>query len=241
MYKFKYDGEEIEYTLTKSKRKTVGIKITNEGEVKVSAPLRASDKAIEEIVMKKAKWIVEKLKLVKENHNQVKKKELIDGATISLLGKEYGLRVEEVLIRGASVKFDGTVFNLRVNKDLNNEGKQQFIKEVLILWMRKKAKEIFQERVKHYANDLKLYPKGITIKDQKTLWGSCSSKDNINFNWRLIMAPIEILDYVVVHELCHLKHRNHSKEYWDYVEAAMPDYAKRRKWLKDNGRVLTSV
>ena len=241
MYKVQYEDKEIEYTLTKSKRKTVGIKITNNGEVKVSAPLRASNKAIEDIVYKKAKWIVEKLKAARENQNKVKKKELINGATISLLGKEYELRVEEVLIRGASVKFDGSVFNIRLNKDLNYEGKQQFIKEVLTLWMRKKAKEVFEGRTKYYANELKLFPKRITIKDQKTLWGSCSSKDNINFNWRLIMSPIEILDYVVVHELCHLKHRNHSKEYWDYVEETTPDYADRRKWLKDNGGALMNM
>jgi len=241
MHKFQYEGEEIQYTLTKSKRKTIGIKITNYGEVKVSAPLRASDKAIEDIVYKKAKWILDKLKVARENQGKVKKREYINGAAISFLGKEYELRVEEVLIKGASVKFDGQVFNVRVNKDLNNEGKEQFIKEVLTLWMRKKAKEVFEERTKYYANELRLFPKRITIKDQKTLWGSCSSKDNINFNWRLVIATIEILDYVVVHELCHLKHRNHSKEYWDYVEAAMPDYAERRKWLKDNGGSLMNM
>jgi len=241
MYKFQYEGEEIKYTLIKSKRKTVALKITNEGEVVVSAPLRASNKAIEDIVLKKAKWIAEKLKVVKENQSKVKKSEFINGATISLLGKEYKLIVEEVLIKGASVKFDGSVFNVRVNNALNNEGKQQFIKEVLTLWMRKKAKEVFEERTRYYANEIKLYPKKITIKEQKTLWGSCSSKDNINFNWRLIMAPIEILDYVVVHELCHLKHRNHSKEYWDFVEAAMPEHEERRQWLKVNGGILISM
>lgn len=238
MYKVKYNGEEIEYVLTKSKRKTVGIKITNDGEVMVSAPLRASDKAVEGIVLKKAKWIMEKLKVVKENQNKIKSKEFINGRTISLLGKEYELSLEEAVIRGASVKFNGSIFLVRVNSSLTAEGKQQFIKDVLTLWMRKKAKEVFEERTKQYANMLKLYPKRITIKEQKTLWGSCSSKDNINFNWRLILAPIEVLDYVVVHELCHLKHRNHSKDYWDFVEGAMPDYEERRQWLKDNSNRL---
>jgi len=238
MYYLQYEGEEIPYTLIKSKRKTIGIKITDGGEVVVSAPLRASDKVIEEIVVKKARWIVEKLKLVKEIQNKIEKREYISGTLIRVLGKEYELKVEEVMIKGASVKFDGSKFNVRVNEGLTKEGKQQFIKEVLVLWMRKKAKEVFEERTRYYANRLQLNPNKITIKEQKTLWGSCSSKNNINFNWRLIMAPIEILDYVIVHELSHLKHRNHSKNYWDFVKEAMIDYEERRQWLKANGGKL---
>ncbi|MDF2674900.1 MAG: hypothetical protein K0R09_3168, partial [Clostridiales bacterium] len=76
------------------------------------------------------------------------------------------------------------------------------------------------------------------VKEQKTLWGSCSSKDNINFNWKLIMAPQAVLDYIVVHELCHLKHRDHSKNYWNLVEQIIPDHKEKRKWLKENGRSL---
>jgi len=238
VYSLPYEDKIIEYTLIKSKRKTVGIKITDRGEVVVSAPLRASEKVIEEIVLKKARWIVEKLKLVNEKRKNVERREFIDGATIPLLGDEYPLIVEEALIKGSSLKFDGKVFNVRVNKALTNEERQQFIKEVLIIWMRKKAKEIFEERTRYYANRLELNFNKITIKEQKTLWGSCSSKNNINFNWRLVLAPIEVLDYVVVHELCHLKHRNHSKEYWGFVKEAMADYEEKRQWLKINGGTL---
>ena len=79
----------------------------------------------------------------------------------------------------------------------------------------------------------------ISIRDQKTRWGSCSSEGNLSFNWRLILAPPDVLDYVVIHELCHRKEMNHSKEFWALVESLMPEYKERRKWLRENGNNLT--
>lgn len=79
---------------------------------------------------------------------------------------------------------------------------------------------------------------GITVRDQKTRWGSCSARGNLNFNWRLILAPEPVLDYVVIHELAHRKEMNHSKQFWDIVEAMMPDYRTQRQWLKEHGDQL---
>ena len=78
----------------------------------------------------------------------------------------------------------------------------------------------------------------ITVRDQRTRWGSCSAKGNLNFNWRLILAPGEVLDYVVVHELAHRREMNHSKRFWSLVEMVLPDYERRRRWLKENGEAL---
>ncbi|HID0886867.1 TPA: M48 family metallopeptidase, partial [Clostridium botulinum] len=89
-----------------------------------------------------------------------------------------------------------------------------------------------------YSNILKVAPKNIVIKNQKTLWGSCSSKGNINYNYKIVMAPLKILDYIVVHELCHLVHMNHSKDFWQLVESIIPDFKERRNWLKENGYKL---
>ena len=100
------------------------------------------------------------------------------------------------------------------------------------------ARNYFPKRVAYYETILGVTHGTITIRDQKTRWGSCSSKGNLNFNWRLMLAPPRILDYVVVHELCHRIEMNHSKAFWDAVETVLPDYRELRKWLKDNGRTL---
>lgn len=104
---------------------------------------------------------------------------------------------------------------------------------------RNAAREYFPKRVSHYAHMLGVTYGKISIRDQKTRWGSCSSEGNLSFNWRLILAPPDVLDYVVIHELCHRKEMNHSKDFWALVESLMPDYKECRKWLKKNGRNLT--
>ncbi len=100
------------------------------------------------------------------------------------------------------------------------------------------AKEYFPERVAYYAQLLQVDVGRITIREQKTRWGSCSSKGNLNFNWRLMLAPEEIRDYVVLHEIAHRKELNHSPAFWKIVESVMPDYEDRKQWLKDHGREL---
>ena len=103
---------------------------------------------------------------------------------------------------------------------------------------KKYARKIFAAKVAYYQQFTGGNYTSITIRDQKTRWGSCSGRGTLSFNWRLILAPAEILDYVVVHELCHLTHMNHSKEFWALVGSVIPDYKIRRKWLKENGHTL---
>lgn len=103
---------------------------------------------------------------------------------------------------------------------------------------RKAAKEYIPKRVAFYQSFVEKSYERITIRDQKTRWGSCSSKGTLSFNWRLMLAPPAVLDYVVVHELCHLMHMNHSKAFWNAVEEIMPNYKIHRKWLKENGNKL---
>ena len=103
---------------------------------------------------------------------------------------------------------------------------------------KKYARKIFEARASYYSQFTGGTYTSISIRDQKTRWGSCSGRGTLSFNWRLILAPPEILDYVVVHELCHLTHMNHSKEFWKLVESVIPDYKIKRKWLKENGHTL---
>ena len=129
-----------------------------------------------------------------------------------------------------------------IDKHWSKVEKQQASKPKLEhseMYYKAKAKRLIRLRLLHFNHHYQLKYNRIFFRNQKTRWGSCSSKKNLNFNWRLILAPQEILDYVVAHELCHLKYMNHSKSFWNMVEEQIPDYKKRRKWLKDNHYLLS--
>ena len=102
----------------------------------------------------------------------------------------------------------------------------------------KKAQEVFSQRVAYYSSKANSPYKRIRISQARSRWGSCGAKGNLNFSWRLIMAPLEVIDYVVAHEVAHLKIKNHSKHFWLWVEQLFPDYRQQRKWLKTNGHLL---
>lgn len=239
MFKIDINGESFEYRVERKKRKTIGIKITLEGEVIVASPLNVDNEYIKKLVEKKADWIIEKLDSIRESKKDTPSMEFRDGETIPYLGKRHKLRViGDVWERAGRLSFHGDEFTLYINPKLDGEKRLEAGRMAMEKWMRKEAGRVFKERTKHFGEVLGLYPEKIVIKDQKSVWGSCSSRGNINYNYRLVMAPIEILDYIVVHELCHMKHPNHSKEYWNTVEGILPDYREKRNWLKENGRSL---
>ncbi len=128
---------------------------------------------------------------------------------------------------------------MSISPGLEEEKERELIKEMLTKWYKDSFGDIVRERIEKYSPELNVAPAKIFIKNQKTRWGSCSTKGNINLNWLLVMTPLEIIDYVIVHELSHLKVMNHSQEFWTLVESILPDYKERRKWLKENGTKKT--
>lgn len=115
---------------------------------------------------------------------------------------------------------------------------KKMIKDAMEKWYRERAREVLTDKVTYFQRFIGKAVGDIRIKEQKSRWGSCSSRGNLNFNWKIVMAPDDIIDYLVVHELCHLLHMNHSKEFWESVEKIIPDYKEKEKWLKEKGTLL---
>ena len=130
-------------------------------------------------------------------------------------------------------------FWIMISDDVSkSDNRREVIRDKVIHWYRSHADKKIRERVKKYQKQIGEEPNSIKVKKQKKRWGSCSSKRNLNFNWKLIMAPMSVIDYLVVHELAHLKYSNHSKEFWNLVEAVIPNYKEKQEWLRINGRRL---
>lgn len=212
----------IEYTLVRTKRKTIALYVRN-GDVEVRVPLKMHKKDIDKFVSSKAKWIEDKLTQSNECSNKRKNFNLTYGDLIIYRGSQYPI----VAKPGNRIGFDGECFY--VPQDLPNEQ----IKSACIQIYRILAKRDLTNRTLEYTKKMRVIPSTIKINKAKTRWGSCSSKKSLNFSWRLIMAEDDVIDYVVVHELAHIKEMNHSAKFWSIVENVMPDYKVRQRKLKD--------
>jgi len=213
----------IEYTLTRSNRKTLGLYIRN-GALEVRAPLFMPTADIEAFIYSKQKWINDKLLLLPKRTTLP----LNYGQTIPYLGKEYPI----VAKTGGYAGFMQDSFY--ISPGCTSEQ----IKDACIKIYRLLAKRHIPSRVQHFATQMGVSPASVKISSAKTNWGSCSSKGNVNFSWRLMMANNDVIDYVVVHELAHLTQMNHSPKFWAIVEDVLPDYKQRKKQLKELGQIL---
>ena len=249
MFTYQYNTSEIEFDLIKSKRKTISISVDPKGNVLVKAPLRLSDKKVLELVKQKSSWIEQKLLLVEEAAGQTKDKQYVNGEIFYYLGKEYILHfIADTIKKRLTVNIydDKLVVTIPtsktgiINSGIINDGivNEASIKVAITKWYKQMAKVKILERVTYYE---RLFPEKrgpVIVKEQKKRWGSCSQDGTLRFNWRIIMAPEYIIDYIVVHEMCHLRYMNHAREFWDLVQHIQPDYKIRKEWLKRNGITL---
>lgn len=233
-----YNNENFEYELRRSRRKTIGITINPDGSVVVTAPLRLSQAKIMEALQHKAGWISKKLALVHDIAVRVPVRSYVSGEKFWYLGKGYPLNLTQTDEHISRIKYADELFYIDLQCGLTEEQREQCITELFQKWYKRAARIVIGKRMVYYAEILKVHPQGMKIKSQKSLWGSCTGKDIINFNWKLIMTPPEVIDYVVVHELCHLIERNHSSNFWNLVAGILPDYKQQKNWLKMNGATL---
>jgi len=219
---------DINYTVKYSNRKTLVIIVERDKSILVRAPKNYDENKIEEAVNKKRFWLYQKLNHSQKYSDFRSPREFVSGESFLYLGKRYNLDFVEKEINGIyfSNKFE-------ISKSSQSNASDLFIK-----WYRHKAKELIIPKVKEYAKNLGVEFDRIFIKDLKYRWGSCSPKKNLNFNWRLIKAPINVLNYVIVHELAHLIELNHTDDFWNIIKVQIPKYKKAKKWLKKNGELL---
>lgn len=214
--------------IIRSNRKKSALLKVSDNLVQLVVPLNLSDNRIHEILKKKTAWIkrklIENLMLPK-----YKEKEFVNGESFAYLGKNYRLKI----IQSAEnqVKLKGGYIQVSVAKNFN-------VRDLLIDWYKKLAVQKLSEKTNRYGKIIGVSPTSIRVKEYKSKWGSCSVKGDIAFNWKIIMAPHSVINYLVVHELCHLVEHNHSTKYWKLVEKIMPNHREQRAWLKNFGQTL---
>ena len=227
------DGFEFPVEVVRTDRKkSASIYLDGEG-VKVRVPKGLSDSYVRDLIEKKSPWIKRKLREA-ELAVPLRPKEFVSGETFSYLGRNYRLKV--LLGDAQSLKLKGGYLEARISGSSKTREKE--IRSLLLDWYQRHAQERLEEKTHRYAKILQVEPKSISIKNYKSRWGSCSTTEDISYNWRIVMAPHRIVDYVIVHELCHLLEHNHSAIYWRHVERIIPDFQECREWLKKNSEQL---
>lgn len=201
--------------IIKSKRKTLILTVDKSWEVLVKSPLSTSDKKINEFVSKHKNWIEKRQKEIKE-----KPKTMEELGFIYFKGEKYKLKI--IRDKNEYISLEDWICQIKIHKNIQNE--DEYIRNILRNYLLEEANKYILPRLDYLAKRFSLDFTHSSIWKAKTKWWSCSSKRKINFSYRLICMPLEVIDYVIIHELSHLLEMNHSKKFWKVVESMMPDY-----------------
>jgi len=221
---------EPNYTTVYSKRKTLNITVERDRSVVVRAPEGTDPQKIRHAVESKQLWIYEKIRHPQKYQGipHPPGKELVSGESMLYLGRNYRIDIVEDDYGG--IRF--------ANKFIVSKTTLSCARQWFRDWYIAKAKEKINPKVRHHAKNMGVEYNKVRISDLKYRWGSCTPKDNLNFNWRLIKAPMFVIDYVIVHELAHLMESNHTAQFWNIIEAQLPGSRKAKDWLKEHGAII---
>jgi hypothetical protein len=215
--------------IVRSPRRTFALIVEDDGSLVVRAPLRASRAQIEQVVAEKAAWILSRQEAARRAAAEAPGRRFVEGELFLFLGQAYPLQVVEA--QRAPLVLDGSA--LRITRQALPQAARH-----LEGWYRQQARQVFNQRAAQYAQQHGFCYRQVRLSSARTRWASCGPKGDLNFCWRLVMAPLEVIDYVVLHELVHLAERNHSPRFWSRVESLLPDYRPRRAWLRANAARL---
>lgn len=218
-----------------SSRRSLSISINPKAQVKIQAPLFLSQNEILNFVQKKSDWIYQKYSKIRERRDLIEARSFKDGNTFLFLGKKYPLHVVGGYSSRSEILFTeemGWQVRLPVGKEIDHE---KAIKAKFVEWYAHQAREFMASRVFHYGRIMGRQPEEVAVRTQKRVWGNCDYRNKrIHFNWQILQAPKEVVDYVVVHEIAHLFEPNHSARFWKKVAEHMPDFKQHQLWLKTN-------
>lgn len=219
-------GNPVSYTLKRSqRRRSIGLRIDERG-LTVSMPLRASERWLHSVLQDKADWVIEKMAgwRTRETHST----HWGDGGAITFCGNPVVLQVVPDLFGAPPVLRAGVLY-------LRMEGvpTEQRVAHAVAQWYRQQAQALFEQRVAHFSPLLQVMPRLVRVSAARSQWGSCTARGVVHLNWRLVRLPPVLVDYVVVHELAHLREMNHSAAFWQVVQQVCPDYRQRRRELRD--------
>lgn len=211
--------------------KTADVRV-EDGAVSVVVPMELPQDRISTILSDRNQWVRNKIILHRETM-PIGAKEYVSGESFSYLGRNYRLKVNRGHFKPVRLVQGRLLVTVPEGTD-----QPHMVHNALVRWYKHRAEQKLQEKVARYADIVGAYPAGVGVKTFKSRWGSCSSKGKIDFNWKIIMAPNRIVDYVVVHELCHLKRHDHSEKFWKLVGQIVPEYAECKEWLRFNSKRL---
>lgn len=220
--------------VVRSVRRTAALHIIG-SDLQVRVPEHVGDERVAAFLQRKRPWIrskVAEIRLLPPHRN----KELVSGESFPYLGRHYRLKIQEG--HQVGVCLSGGYLKATIRPTEQGEQRKVRIQQYLQNWYRSRALEHLQEKAKRYAQQIGVTPTGVSVRNFRSRWGSCDKKGQVVFNWNIIKAPHAVADYVVIHELCHLIHPNHSKEFWQLVGRHDPAYAEHRQWLRERGTAL---
>jgi len=225
---------DLSYTLLRSgkRRKTLCLQVARDGRIDIRAPLFTPQDEIEKFFLNKLDWLRDRLRKRDRLPEERSPRAFREGETFLFMGTAYPLRIEpaDSALEGR-LFFDSRHFVLGRSDPARG-------REIFTAWYEEQARRHIGERLEEFSRRLELFPRSFRITAARSFWGSCSAADRLAFNWRLIMAPCSVIDYVIVHELQHLAEKNHSPAFWKRVALVIPDYRDRKLWLRKNGSFL---
>lgn len=227
-------AKDISYSILRSRRTTTDIIIERDGQVLIRAPETMTDERVEDIVEAKRYWIYKTLAEWRDLNATRVLREYRNGEGFLYIGRAY--RLSLVANQDKPLLLKGGRFCLR--RDLVDRGDIPAVKAAFRDYYVTHGMPRISERVRYYASKVGVGPKNIDVRELGHRWASCSPIGNLAFHWKCMMAPQTIIDYIVVHELCHIRHLNHTDAFWNEMDKVMPDYGERKEWLKKNGAAM---
>ena len=225
----------IDYAIRRSpRRKTVAVAVDPVDGVLLTAPQDVPVGRLDQVVRTKARWIVERLRHVGQTETPVAPRQHVSGESTLYLGRHYRLRVRPAATSGPARVHRGFL-EVPVARELPDAARREVVLGAIGDWYRAHARARLPERVAVWAEALEVEPVEVLVRDQRKRWASCDDRGVLRFNWRIIQAPMRLVDYVVAHELTHLHHRDHTKAFWARLGEAMPDYEDRKEALRKLG------